>query len=163
MYPGPRAIPHRLVSTCTALALGMMGMAQTMPTMRGHGTFDVKLKPQPAEAGADASLSRMTIDKEFHGDLEGTSKGQMLAAATAVKDSAGYVAIELVTATLAGRSGSFVLQHSGTMNRGASHLSITVVPDSGTGALAGLTGTMAITITAGKHFYDFDYALPATP
>lgn len=131
-----------------------------MATTRAHGTFDVTIKPQAPDEGADASLSRMTIDKQFHGDLEGVSKGQMLAAGTAVKDSAGYVAIEHVTGTLAGRSGSFALQHSGTMNRGAPQLTITVVPDSGTGQLTGLAGQMTITITDGKHLYDFDYQLP---
>lgn len=132
-----------------------------MTPTRAHGTFDVTLKPQPAEEGAGPLVSRMIIDKVFRGDLEATSKGQMLAAGTAVKDSAGYVAIEQVTARLGGRSGSFVLQHNATMNRGEPHLSIAVVPDSGTGELAGLTGTMGITITDGKHFYDFDYTLPA--
>jgi hypothetical protein len=151
------------VAIWLVVLLGVIGMAQTMTTKRAHGTFEVKLKPQAAEEGADVSLSRMTIDKQFHGELEATSKGQMLAAMTTVKESAGYVAIEHVTGTLAGRSGSFVLQHSATMNRGEPQLSITVVPDSGTGQLAGLTGKMAITITDGKHFYDFDYSLTVTP
>jgi hypothetical protein len=105
----------------------------------------------------------MSIDKQFHGDIEGTSKGQMLTAGTAVKGSAGYVAIERVSGTLRGRSGSFVLQHSGTMTRGAPQLSITVVPDSGTGQLVGLTGKMAINIADGKHSYDFEYALAENP
>jgi hypothetical protein len=127
------------------------------------GTFDVKLTPQAAEDG-DAGLGRMAIDKQFHGDLEGTSKGFMLSsAATVVKGSGGYVAMEHVTATLKGRTGSFVLQHSGTMTRGAPHLSVTVVPDSGTGQLEGLTGTMTIKIEQGKHSYDFEYTLPETP
>jgi hypothetical protein len=105
----------------------------------------------------------MSIDKQLHGDLEATSKGEMLAAGTAVKGSAGYVAIERVTGTLHGRSGSFVLQHHATMTRGAPQLDIIVVPDSGTGELTGLTGTMMITITDGKHFYQFEYALGGTP
>ena len=134
-----------------------------MTTTRAQGTFEVKLKPQTPDEGADASLGRMTIDKQFHGDLAGTSKGQMLTAGTDVKDSAGYVAIERVTGTLHGRSGSFSLQHTGTMDRGKPQLAITVVPDSGTSQLAGLTGTMSITITNGKHFYGFDYVLPRTP
>jgi hypothetical protein len=134
-----------------------------MTTTHAHGTFEVKMAPQTPEAGADASLGRMTIDKQFRGDLEGTSKGQMLTAGTSVKDSAGYVAIERVTGTLNGRSGSFSLQHTGTMDRGAPQLSITVVPDSGTGELAGLTGRMTITIADGKHSYDFDYTLGAKP
>jgi hypothetical protein len=102
----------------------------------------------------------MTIDKQIHGDLEGTSKGQMLTAMTAIKGSAGYVAVERVTGTLKGRSGSFTLQHSATMDRNTPHLLITVVPDSGTGELEGITGTFNIKITEGKHFYDFEYTLP---
>lgn len=102
----------------------------------------------------------MSIDKQFHGDLEGTSKGQMLSAMGSVKGSAGYVAMEKVTGTLHGRGGSFVLQHSGTMNRGVPQLLVTVVPDSGTDQLAGLTGTLAIIIDSGKHSYDFEYSLP---
>jgi hypothetical protein len=101
----------------------------------------------------------MSIDKQFHGDLEATSKGQMLAAVTSVKGSAGYVAIEQVTGSLRGRSGTFVLQHSGTMTRGTPQQIVSVVPDSGTGELVGLTGTMTITIADGKHSYDFEYTL----
>jgi len=102
----------------------------------------------------------MSIDKQFHGDLEATSKGEMLSAMTDTKGSAGYVAIERVTGKLQGRSGSFVLQHTGTMTRGEPQLTITVVPDSGSGQLVGLTGKMTIKITDGKHFYDFEYTLP---
>jgi hypothetical protein len=124
----------------------------------------VKLTPQVAEDGADASLARMTIDKQFHGDLEGTSKGVMLASsATIVKGSGGYVAMERVTGTLKGRAGSFVLQHSGTMTRGTPQLSVTVVPDSGTGQLEGITGSLTIKIDGGKHSYEFDYTLPEAP
>jgi hypothetical protein len=101
----------------------------------------------------------MSIDKQFHGDLEATSKGMMLSAGTAVKGSAGYVAIERVSGALHGRSGAFVLQHSGTMTRGAPQLTISVVPDSGTEGLVGLAGKMAITIADGKHSYDFEYTL----
>ena len=127
-----------------------------------RGPFDVRLNSLPFdEKTADPLLARMSIDKQFHGDLEATSVGQMLAANTAIKGSAGYVAIERVTGTLKGRSGSFTLQHSATMTRGTPHLSITVVPDSGTGQLAGLSGKMDIKIEAdGKHFYDFEYTLP---
>lgn len=103
----------------------------------------------------------MSINKQFHGDLEGTSVGEMLSAATSVKGSAGYVAMEKVTGTLDSRKGTFVLQHSATMDRGRPQLKITVVPDSGTGALEGLTGTMNIIIEQGKHSYEFDYTLPA--
>ena len=129
-------------------------------TRHASGAFEVKLTPQVPENAADAALGRMTLDKQFHGDLEGTSKGQMLTGMTDVKGSAGYVAIERVTGTLHGKSGAFILQHSGTMTRGAQQLAITVVPDSGTGQLIGLTGKMAILITDGKHSYDFEYTLP---
>jgi hypothetical protein len=123
------------------------------------GTFEVKLTPQaPANpVEEEAALGRMTIDKQFHGDLEAASKGQMLSAMSAVKGSAGYVAMERVTGTLDGRKGTFVLQHSGAMNRGTPQLSVTVVPDSGTDQLVGLAGTLKIIIDAGKHSYEFDY------
>jgi len=124
----------------------------------------VKLNPQrPDGKFEDATMSRITIDKQLHGVLEGTSRGQMLSAMTDVKGSAGYVAMERVTGTLSGRSGGFILQHSATMTRGVPQLSITVVPDSGTGQLVGLTGKMDIIIDAGKHSYDFEYTLPAAP
>ena len=129
-------------------------------TTRASGTFDVKLNAQATEGYAeDGTLGRMTIDKQFHGELDGTSKGQMLTAMSSVKGSAGYVAIERVTGKLHGRSGSFALQHSGTMNRNAPTLIITVVPDSGTGELVGLSGTMVIDIADGKHSYVFEYAI----
>jgi hypothetical protein len=127
------------------------------------GTFEVKLTPQASEDASDPALARMTLDKQFHGDLEGTSKGQMLSAGTGVQGSAGYVAIERVTGTLHGRSGSFVLQHNGLMDRGKPSLSIIVVPDSGTGDLAGLTGRMSIDIADGKHSYEFEYTLAEGP
>lgn len=131
---------------------------------RASGVFEVKLSPQaPEDKTEDAPLSRMLIDKKFHGDLDATSKGQMLAAGASVKGSAGYVAMERVSGTLHGRSGTFVLQHSGTMTRGAQHLSITVVPDSGAGQLVGLAGKMAIIIADGKHSYDFEYTFAETP
>ncbi|MSP12250.1 MAG: DUF3224 domain-containing protein [Chloroflexi bacterium] len=127
-------------------------------TMHASGTFEVQLNPQGQDDKAqDATLGRLSIDKQFHGDLEGTSKGQMLTAGTDVEGSAGYVAIERVSGTLHGRSGAFALQHSGTMTRGAPQLAITVVPDSGTGQLVGLAGQMAILISDGKHGYDFEY------
>jgi Protein of unknown function (DUF3224) len=129
-------------------------------TQRAAGPFEVKLAPlATAWAGDAAPLARMSIDKQFTGDLEATSQGEMLAASTTVKNSAGYVAIEKVTGTLHGREGTFILQHSATMNRGAPSLSIAVVPDSGTGALTGITGTMQINIADKKHSYIFDYSL----
>jgi len=137
---------------------------EAVMTTRASGTFDVKLAPAPlADPAADATLGRMSIDKQFHGDLEGTSKGEMLTAGTGVKDSAGYVAIERVSGTLHGRTGTFVLQHSATMTRGVPQLTITVVPDSGTGDLKGLAGTMGITIAGGRHSFDFDYTVASTP
>lgn len=126
-------------------------------TTHAIGTFEVKLAPQPADG---SPIGRMTIDKQFHGDLEATSKGQMLAFSTDVNGSAGYVAMEQVSGKLQGRSGTFVLQHSATMTRGVPGLSVTVVPDSGTSDLAGVTGKMNIIIADGKHSYEFDYTLP---
>jgi hypothetical protein len=171
---------HRPLVLLTAgificLGLAASGHAQSQPalqalakekvvTSHASGTFDVKLTPQTDEGGGDAGLGRMSIDKQFHGDLEGTSKGFMLSsAATVVKGSGGYVAMERVTGKLKGRTGSFVLQHSGTMTRGAPQMSVTVVPDSGTGQLEGLAGTMTIKIADGKHSYDFEYTVPETP
>ena len=131
---------------------------------RASGTFEVTLTPQPGDDYADgAVLGRMTIDKQFHGDLDATSKGQMLTGMTSTKGSAGYVAIERVSGTLSGRRGSFILQHSGTMTRGAPTLAVTVVPDSGTDELTGLSGTMAIDITGGQHWYAFEYTFSASP
>lgn len=130
--------------------------------MRASGTFEVKLAPQ-ADEKADPTLGRLSIDKQFQGDLEGTSKGQMLTAMTEVKGSAGYVAIERVIGKLQGRAGSFALQHSGTMTRGVPGLTITVVPDSGTDQLAGLAGKMTIRIEDGKHFYELEYTIAEAP
>jgi hypothetical protein len=131
-------------------------------TLRAEGTFEVKISPLGAVAGdQDSMLARMSLEKTFHGDLEGTGKGEMLSAGTAVKNSAGYVAIERVTGVLGGRSGSFILQHSATMHRGDGRMDIQVVPDSGTGELAGISGRLTIIIDAGKHSYEFDYTLPA--
>lgn len=133
-------------------------------TRHATGTFDVKLNAlTPHHQAETPPLSRMSIDKQFHGDIDATSKGEMLAAGTAVKGSAGYVAMERVTGKLQGHSGSFVLQHSGTMNRGSPQLSVTVVPDSGTDQLKGLAGKMTIKIEGEKHFYDFEYTLPEAP
>lgn len=131
-------------------------------THHATGTFEVKLVPQKDE-NQDATLGRISIDKHYHGGLEATGLGQMLTAGTDVKGSAGYVAIERISGALDGHSGAFILQHSGTLDRGAAQQSITVVPDSGTGQLAGIAGKMTVTIAPdGKHSYDFDYTLPAT-
>lgn len=125
------------------------------------GSFTVEMKPQAEPSTSEGvSLGRMSLDKRFEGDLAATGKGEMLTALTPVKGSAGYVAIERVTGTLHGRAGSFVFQHSGTMDQGAQSLSITVVPGSGTGALAGISGTFKLRIVDGKHLYEFEYSLP---
>jgi hypothetical protein len=174
---GNLGFPRRLIAgICLCLSLAIPGRAQNQPGAQGatakekvvtshaSGTFDVKLTPQAGEDGADAGLGRMSIDKQFHGDLEGASKGFMLSSATTVvKGSGGYVGMERVTGTLKGRAGSFILQHSGTMTRGTPQLSVTVVPDSGTGQLTGLAGTLTIKIDQGKHSYEFDYTLPEAP
>lgn len=128
--------------------------------LHATGTFDVKLSPLDTHnRSEEAKLARLSIDKQFHGELEATSQGEMLSAGTDVKGSAGYVAIERVSGTLQGQRGSFTLQHNATMTRGAPYLNIIVVPDSGTGQLQGLTGTMNIRVEGGKHYYDFEYAL----
>jgi hypothetical protein len=130
--------------------------------IQAKGTFEVKLDPQgDADKAEGSTLARMSIDKKYHGDLEGTAQGTMLTAGTDVKGSAGYVAVERVTGTLNGKSGSFVLQHSGTLTRGAAVQNISVVPDSGTGQLAGIAGKFVVIIAEGKHSYEFDYTLPA--
>jgi hypothetical protein len=140
------------------------GLIEEIMSTRGTGTFEVKLNPLALHDGAvDASFGRTSIDKQFHGDLEATSKGEMLTAGTDVKGSAVYVAIERVSGNLNGRSGSFTLHHTGIMNRGVPQLTISVAPDSGTGELAGLSGTMAINIADGKHSYEFDYTFAETP
>jgi len=149
-------------------AIGFQTSAQTHPDAlaakkepvmtHASGTFEVKLTPQTSD-GQDATLGRMSIDKQFHGDIEGTSKGEMLTGMTSVKGSAGYVAMEKVSGTLQGKHGTFILQHTGTMDRGAPQLSVTVVPDSGTEELVGLSGKLTIKIADGKHSYEFEYTL----
>jgi len=170
MENNPRFIAQAVSRFVAITVLSVIAISSTLtaaafqkgPTMsHATGTFDVKVVPQTDDK-ADPNLGRMTIDKQFHGDLEGTSKGQMLTGMTEVKGSAGYVAIEKVTGSLKGRSGSFILQHTGVMNRNVPQLTITVVPDSGTGQLAGLTGKLTINIADGKHSYDFEYSLPET-
>jgi len=151
-----------IASAVTAIALAAIShpSAAAHPTNHARGTFEVKLTAQvPDDAVDDVTVGRASSSKTFEGDLQGTSKGEMLTAMTKVKNSAVYVAMERVTATLDGRSGTFVLAHRGTMRRGAQELEITVVPDSGTNQLAGISGTMAITIVDGRHLYDFEYSL----
>lgn len=132
---------------------------RVMQKITGH--FEVTLTPQAAAVGIEAAkLGRMTLQKRFSGDLNAHSLGEMLSAMTDVKGSAGYVAIERVTGTLCGLQGSFVLMHTGTMHRGQAQLSVQVVPDSGTDALQGLTGSMGIQIADGQHSYTFEFTLP---
>ena len=129
-------------------------------TQTAKGTFVVALTPMTFEgADAESKLGRMSIDKQISGDLTASTMGQMLSAMTGTEGSAGYVAMERVTGTLHGKQGSFVLQHTGTMNRGGQSLEITVVPDSGTGELVGLAGEFTIDIVDGDHFYEFSYRL----
>ncbi len=165
---------RNLVVLGTSLSLTFGSFAYTQTPSRVPGpvqkeamttrarTFEVKVTPQtPGDKSAGGAIGRMSIDKQFQGDLKGTSKGEMLAVGTDVKGSAGYDAMEQVNGTLNGRTGTFNLQHSGTMTRGAPQLSVTVVPDSGTGELKGLSGRMTIQIADGKHSYEFEYAISA--
>ena len=163
---------YTLVVLWLITSLSSITFAQPKPSVsqeavlstHASGAFEGKLAPKPMEEqSAGTTLARMSIDKQFHGELEAASKGEMLSAGTTEKSSAGYVAMELVMGTLSGRKGSFILQHTATMNRGMPQLSITVVPDSATDQLMGLTGKMSINIVDGKHFYDFEYTLPPRP
>jgi hypothetical protein len=141
--------------------------SQTTPkdgplSMHAEGTFDVKNAPLAADdALAGTAIGRYGLDKQFQGGLEGTGKGEMLGAGNPATGTAGYVAIEEFTGTLHGRSGSFALQHFGTMEDNKFDLVVKVVPGSGTGDLLGISGTMTIKILSGKHSYQFDYSLPA--
>jgi len=162
----------KLAGVLTLTLFGVAAPAQTQSpatstpgkdsvvTTHAIGTFEVKVSPETEDKYEGSTLGRYSLDKQYHGDLEAISQGEMLTAGTSVKGSAGYVAIERVSGTLNGRKGTFVLQHTGTMNRGAFQLSVSVVPDSGTDQLTGLTGTMNIIIADGKHSYDFEYAIP---
>jgi len=127
--------------------------------MTARGTFDVKVIPQAPDDAAGGPFGRLFLDKTFHGQLDATSKGQMLAAGTATEGSAGYVALEIVSGTLDGRQGSFILQHVGSMAKGVPTLNVTIVPDSGTEQLTGIAGRMAIIIADGKHSYELAYTL----
>ncbi len=132
---------------------------EVLVTYHATGPFDVKMVPQDDKAGD--GLSRMLLDKQYHGDLEGSAKGQMLTGGISASKSGAYVAIEKFTGTLQGRSGTFILHHTGIMTRGTPDLTILVAPDSGTGQLEGITGKMTINIAAdGKHSYDLEYTLP---
>lgn len=126
---------------------------------KASGTFSVKVTPQAPDEGDTSGVGRLLLDKQFQGDLEAISKGQMLAMSTAVEGSAGYVAMEQVTGTLHGKKGSFALQHFGKMTRAVPELNVMVVPDSGTGELEGLSGRMQIIIADGTHSYEFEYTI----
>lgn len=164
---------HPIPSVLFALALAQAASSARAPStaaprgqqvvttmIRVQGTFDVKVAPLAGDDARWGGFDRLSLDKQFRGALEAESRGQMMAVSTQVEGSAGYVALERVTGTLSGRRGSFVLQHSGTMSGGAARMSVTVVPDSGTGELTGLSGTMTILIEGGQHRYDFEYQLP---
>ena len=157
------AIVLGLTLACLAISVradaGASESIQKEVTMTARGTFEVKMTPQPQDDGAGGSFDRLFGDKQFHGELDAVSKGQMLAARTAVEGSGGYVALELVTGKLNGRRGSFVLQHKGTMRKGVYNMDVTVIPDSGTDELVGITGTMTIIIEGSKHSYNFEYTL----
>ena len=148
--------------TLICLAAALFTTQATTSMTHATGTFDVKLNPLDTyDKSADSAMRRMSLDKQYHGDLEATSIGEMLSAGTSVKTSAGYVAIERVNGSLHGRKGTFVLQHNGIMTRGTPQLTVTVVPDSGTGDLVGLSGKMAIIIEGGKHSYELEYSIDA--
>jgi len=165
-----------IAAICLAIGIGFSAFARSQSpapattqkgapvTSHAAGTFDVKLVPQgPEDKTEGSTIAHLSIDKQYHGDLEAAGKGEMLTTTTSVKGSAGYVAMERISGTLHGRSGTFVLQHSGTMAHGTFQLSVTVVPDSATGQLAGLTGKLTGTVADGKHSYEFDYSLPEMP
>jgi len=152
----PFAIVLGMTLACAGRQEGSVG---TEAKVSARGQFEVKVTPQPADDSAAGPFGRLFIDKRFHGDLQGTSKGQMLAANTAVEGSGAYVAFEVVSGTLKGKTGSFILQHRGTMQRNVPRMEVTVVPDSGTGELAGIAGAMRIIIEGGKHSYELTYTL----
>lgn len=158
---------------CLGLTVGLAGIAHAQVrgkpapvaarkdrAMRASGTFDVEIKPLDFHSAKEPSLGRMAIAKQIHGELTGTSVGEMLTAGTDTKGSGAYVAVERVTGSVGGRAGSFSMHHVGVMTRGEPSLVIHIVPDSGTGQLAGIAGTFTIHIAAGKHSYDLDYTLP---
>lgn len=148
--PNPLAYRRAVVASLT------MSGQEAKVTQTAHGSFEVKLTPEKSH---DQAIARMSIDKEFQGDLQGTSKGEMLGVMGTAGGSGGYVAMERVNGNLGGRSGTFALQHSGINMRGESRMTVTVVPDSGTAQLAGIEGTMNIKVEDGKHLYSFEYSL----
>jgi hypothetical protein len=167
-----RSIGLAMLSLCLGLLLPQLAQPQSTPpsllrknpvmTRHAAGTFDVKTSPLAGDdATASTLIGRYALVKQFHGDLEAASKGEMLATGDPSSGNAGYVAIEQVTGTLAGRTGSFALQHIGSMDKGNLRLTVAVVPGSGTGELTGITGAMIIRNDSGRHSYDFEYTLAA--
>jgi hypothetical protein len=156
---GARSFIGATVRYCRIYARRRQRSAYAGP-MRAQGTFDVTISKNPEVDAADGvQLGQAGIQKQFHGDLNASSAGRMLSAGGTQPGSAGYVAIERVAGSLGGKRGSFVLQHDGSMDRGKPSLQVRVVPDTGTGELTGLRGSMRIDIVDGKHLYDFDYVL----
>lgn len=160
--PAPRT---ECVGRCAVPFFCLLSASEFRTMGHARGTFEVKVTPQTMAHAAEAGLrlGRMSLDKRYHGDLEATAVGEMLAGGTSEKTSAGYVAMEEVRGTLNGRRGSFLLQHSGTMNRGTPALTVTVVPDSGTEELVGLSGSLTIIVEGKKHSYEFEFSLPGAP
>lgn len=167
-----------ILGICLTVGLGAVGadtiLADSSPpednsmtqraTKKAEGSFEVDLQPASKdELPGGNRLSKLTLEKTYHGGLEATATGEMLTGTTAVDGSAAYVAIEHVEGTLGGRTGTFLLQHRGTMDRGGESLSVRVVPDSGTGELQGLTGSLEIEIEEGEHFYELEYSIPDRP
>jgi hypothetical protein len=164
MFASASILGWLALGVCASPQAAAPNLARKVPVMTRHaeGSFDVKTTPVAADDATNGTaIGRFALDKQFHGDLEGTSKGEMLSAGNPATGSAGYVAIEYVTGTLEGHSGSFALQHLGTMDHGKFELTVVVVPGSGTGELAGIDGKMTIIIASGKHSYKFEYTLPA--
>jgi hypothetical protein len=155
-YVGLLLVCSAACTTPTFITTPQQSRAEIQNMQHAKGTFEVKVTPQENKTG-EPELSHMLLEKQFQGDLTGTSRGQMLAANTPIEGSAGYVAIERIAGTLQGRSGSFVVQHLGHMGRGQMQLTLTVLPDSGTEQLQGLSGAMRIRIEQGQHFYELDY------
>lgn len=152
----------RAFLTAAVVLASLVPVRAEQKVMRASGTFEVKLAPVGNDSTPEGpNLGRMSMDKTFQGDFEGVGKGEMITAVSVtVKESAAYSAVERLTGTLRGKKGSFALQHTGIMNRGKPSLTITVVPDSGTGALVGLTGQMDIIIEGKEHKYVFAYSMP---
>lgn len=152
------AAPAAQAQTPTAAPSAGKG---TTVSKHAKGTFDVKVTPitlnDPMDTGG---FGRLALDKKFHGDLSGSSLGQMVASGDPSSGSGGYVALEKVTGTLNGKTGTFVLMHNGTMTPQAMEMRISVVPNSGTGELTGIDGTFRIIIEGKQHFWEFDYTLP---